>query len=161
MQQNRRAMIFRRFSLRAFLIAFTLLAVCFAVWADRSRRQRTAVAGLRELGARIYYDFELTRGISGEYEIKPGPDGYLGQPAVSDVPAWLVKSLGIDYFHTSAVVYLYIPRPLDALPLLKRLPNLKEVHYPRRGETDDEADLEQLRNELPNVKVIADLAIVG
>ena len=168
--KKRHGISFRNFSLRSFLIAFTLLAICFAVWANRARRQRTAVADLRELGVTVYYDFDVTRGLptptsiddlGGEYELAPGPDGYLGTPTVSDVPAWLVNSLGIDYFHTTPVVFLDIPRPMDALPFLKRLRNLKEVHFPWRLEPNDQSDLDQLRNELPGVTVISYNAFIG
>jgi hypothetical protein len=154
-------MNFTRFPLRSFLIAFTVLAVGFTVWTEKASRQRVAVAELRELGVTVCYDFQVRRGLNGQYERNPRPDGCLGTPAVSDVPASLVNSLGIDYFHATAAVWLYIPRPMDALPFLKRLPELKEVHFPCRGEPNDQADLDQLRKELPGVTVIAELAIVG
>jgi len=147
-----------RFSLRTFLIAFTLLAIAFAVWADRARKQHTAVAALRELGVLVYYDFEVTLGSHGKYQLKPGPDGRFGT-AVSDLPAWLVNTLGIDYFHTAAVVYLSNRRPMDALPFLKRLPRLKEVHVLLLNDTCD-YDLDKLQNELPGVTVTVDLGIV-
>ena len=118
-------------------------------------------ADQRDEGVLINYDFEVTHALSGEYEVKPGPDGFHGTPAVSDVPSWLLNLLEIDFFHSAVLVYLYVPRPIDALPLLKRLPRLEEVHFPLRGDADEQNDLDRLRNELPGVNIVSDLAIVG
>jgi hypothetical protein len=152
----RRRINCRRFSLRTLLIAFTLQAICCAIWAEGARRQRKTVADLRELGVglQLFYDFEVTRKSNGDYK-------HNGSTATSNVPSWLLNGLGLDYFHSPVVVYLYIPRPIDALPLLKKLPRLSEVHFPWRGQPDDKADIDRLKSELPAVNVIIKLAIVG
>lgn len=81
----------RQFSLRTLLLAMFVLSVCFALFAwrlQRARRQAAAVATIRKLGGNITYDYQRDP-VTGRWRKQPK----------SAVPTWLLKSLGVDFFH--------------------------------------------------------------
>ncbi len=64
------------------LLAFTaIVATWLGLWSNSARRQRDAVAALRKCGALVGYDFE---------------DYGLEKP--QHWPAWIVDTVGVDYF---------------------------------------------------------------
>ena len=150
----------RRFSLRALLVGMTLIAVCLGIWSERARRQRAAVAALRDMGAQVYYDYQLVSGPEGGPIALPAAVGKNGSPAEPSVPGWLVDAAGIDYFHGATVVWVYFPHRFDTAAHLKQLPALEEVHVPLSC-VQDELPFAEFRRELRGVHVVAELAVAG
>ncbi len=88
-----------RFSLRTFLIVTTLLGVWLGIHSHRTLRQRDAVAGIREFGGWVYYDFHYPSVVA-----KPGLVVVDAEPST---PGWLIDLFGVDCFHEVVSVNLY------------------------------------------------------
>lgn len=82
---TRRFRPFLRFSLRAFLVAFTALALALGWYSNRVWRQRQIVRMIQARGGQITYDFEKASG--------RGPP--FPQREQSPLSHWL----GVDWFH--------------------------------------------------------------
>jgi hypothetical protein len=125
-----------RFSLRSLLILITVLSIWLGVKVNQARRQKEAVAALRELGALVRYEHQ---------KLDSKPNAYDTEKDLS-VPGWLRDLAGDDFFQT--VVHVHFLRPvtdedlihLAALPRIERLvltDNQKDVtdaglaHLPR------------------------------
>ena len=84
-----------QYSLRSLLLLVTLTCVFLAWFGPRYRaacEQRAAVAGVRGLGANVYYDYE-------HHADRPWPtDGSGVGPSAPPGPAWARRLLGIDFF---------------------------------------------------------------
>ena len=80
----------RALGLRAMMVAMVVIAVPLAWKANKARAQRRAVEAIRQAAGIVSYDYEhLNFEASGTWR-------YAGAPPE---PAWLLSSLGIDFFH--------------------------------------------------------------
>lgn len=127
-----------RFSLRAFLSAFIVVAVLLATLTNRAREQRETVAGLRALGWQVQYDWQ------GSLHGPPGP-------------AWLRRIVGDDYFEEVVQVSFWggeemnTKRTEQSISFLQKLPNLINVTFwPMIPESSQNA----LATALPKCHVI-------
>jgi hypothetical protein len=140
-----------RFSLSA-LLTFMLLAGTLAGWLGRSERQRRAIQKLRALDEHraVSYSFQGEGPCAGMFPGKPN---------------WLARKIGIDLFYNATSVCVDAEHLSEAIPLLKRLSGLKEIHV--GTDSDDlsldrsaaaqsariQAGIELLQKEFPRVKV--------
>jgi hypothetical protein len=85
----------RRMSLRLALVLIAIAAMVMGWLVHRVRLQQEGIELIRRHGGMYYYDFE---------------DTTIPQPARSWAPGWLVKNLGIDYFHDVTWVRIEDPR---------------------------------------------------
>src|SRR5687768_9282332 len=89
-----------RFSLRSLLVLTTILSVWLGVKVNQARRQKEAVAAIRELGALVHYEHQKHTSIPHVYD-----------PAKElNVPNWLRELTGDDFFRT--VVHVHFLRPV-------------------------------------------------
>ena len=96
-----------QFSIKVLLVTLILFASCIALWADRSRRQQRVALSVLSLGGRLVYS----------------------NPSIP-LPAWLVNSVGHDYFCAIQFVTLYPTDDSDAdsqVEVLKDLPFLRSL----------------------------------
>lgn len=109
-----------QFGLRTLLVLTTIVAVLFAGWSHKARQQREAVASLRVAGGGVIYDYRAHG---------------LEQPP--NLPAWLLKALGVDYFASAQGVYLGDSEiTADGLKDLKFLTSLQYLDLQRTQITD-------------------------
>jgi hypothetical protein len=114
-----------RFSLRTLLVLMTVLCVWLGFKVNAARRQKEAVLAIREAGAMILFDYQLTP-VPGSKQKKF--DATRSPPA----PVWLRKLLGDESFGNVTIVQLHtldLPGPpgrLD-LSLLQNLPTLASL----------------------------------
>lgn len=82
-----------RFRLRTLLIAVAVFSIVLGVLVERARRQREAVAYLRQHGCIVTYDYQMA-------------EAWIDSEARSRLPERLLDSVGVDYFHSvDCVVY--------------------------------------------------------
>lgn len=129
------------------LLGLTLVASCLAVWPSTARKQRDVVQVLREQNdvLEVLYEHEIQRDASGTAIAKFGR-----QSVKSDVPPWMIDSVGVDFFHDAVCVWLIDSCSKTTLRHLKQLPNLQEVHC--IGCTSKE--FRRLEKALPEVRVV-------
>ena len=124
-----------QFSLGTMLLAVTALCIWLALHARAAERQRKAAAGLSELKAQVFYDYQLRP--EGVYGNLPPPG-----------PARLHKRLGIDHFAAVDGVVLWDPQTVGtALRCLKDLSTCRRLYLQFNATrlTDEElADLAML-----------------
>ena len=126
-----------QFRLRTLMVFVTLCAVAcswFAVKLQQARRQREAVEAIREAGGHVTYDYEIDA--DGSRIQSPEPPG----------PAWLRKTLGVDFFSDVRCVYFYALWSGfgdDGMEHLKELPSLQELYLSHTQVGD--AGLEHLK----------------
>lgn len=87
---------FFQFGLRTLLVATTVFSVWLGLYVHRVRRQKAAVAAIRDYGGWAHYDFQ---------EVPPGSLKFDPQ-AQPKLPKWLVESLGEDFFYDAIEVNL-------------------------------------------------------
>lgn len=119
-----------QFSLKTLLILFTVLAVWLGLHVRAARMQADAVRTIREYGGSVVYDYEFQPGT-----FKPGRPIGKGD---SWVPSWLVRTFGVDFFHSVSGVNLFIKRGHGAfsfimegeppLHVLDSIPNVRALH---------------------------------
>lgn len=95
-----------QYRLRTLVILTTVIAVWLGWWSHTARRQRAAVAAIKEAKGRVWYDFQVRQ---------------LKQPP--NCPFWLVHALGVDYF--ASVEHLCIDITDDRLGDIKCLTTVK------------------------------------
>jgi Leucine-rich repeat (LRR) protein len=74
-----------QYSLRTFLLLITIFAIWLGYLSNEARKQREAVAWVKEMGGMLGYDYEVDE------------DGYLKQDGKPPGPKWLRETLGIDF----------------------------------------------------------------
>jgi len=117
-----------RFSLRAFLVGVTLFCILLAWQLHRAKVQREAVAAIGLAGGWVHYDYQVTdsRAIKIDSNARPWE------------PAWLLKLVGVDFFHDVVEVNLVYNedgpkrldnenRPVNIAPNLARFPRLRAL----------------------------------
>jgi hypothetical protein len=90
-----------RFRLSTLVLMVGLAAVFLGIYSwglRRARRQAPAAATLREMGAKVVYDM-------GGKRVETSGDLPPDIGSQSPYPAWLVRRLGIDFFHNVAEVH--------------------------------------------------------
>lgn len=119
-----------QYRLYTLLIVITIVTIWLAWWSHSARRQRDAVATLTKMGTDVVYDFEARN------QNKP-----------PHWPAWLVETMGVDYF---ADVH-YVNYLLDVghiadsdLEYFKNLTSLRELDLSYQKNISD-AGLEHLK----------------
>ncbi len=106
-----------RFSLRALLILFTVLALWLGWWFNRAAEQRQAAGAINAIAGHVLYDYDA-----------PIKNTFTGS-GTSRVPRWLVDWLGVDSFHSVACVDLDGPEVTDAsLERLASFPRLRHLY---------------------------------
>ena len=75
-----------RYSLRGLMLLILVLCIGLGVWAEKARRQRSAVAAILSSGGDAAYDYEM---VNGDYQADRHPSE----------PKWLLRLSGIDFFH--------------------------------------------------------------
>ena len=83
-----------RFNLRFFLVAVTVICVCFAYQLRRAERQQKGVEFVIDSGGSVRYDYQID--MFGNFDLS----------AQSSVPKPLLDALGHDFFHTIVNVNL-------------------------------------------------------
>jgi Leucine Rich repeat len=99
-----------RFSLRALVLLVLLSAIGSGIYSwglRRAQRQAPAAATLREFGARLIYDCDVTR------EEIVRRRRRLVDVHESPYPEWLISRLGIDFFHNVTEVHCESSRRLS------------------------------------------------
>jgi hypothetical protein len=84
-----------RFRLRTLVLVVGMAAVVLGIYSwglRRARRQAPAATALREMGATVVYDF-------GGKRVETTKDQTTAIESQSPYPAWLVRRLGVDFFH--------------------------------------------------------------
>lgn len=141
-----------RFSLRAMLIAMTVVCLFLGYQVQRARVQRNAVAGLSINTMDIMYDWECAaraRSLvtSGRYGVPPGPD-------------WLRNLIGGEYFQEVQEVRFQVDQDTDPAVFghLANLPQLQELAI--YGPYEAPLQLEGLdRGFLANLRHLESLAL--
>jgi hypothetical protein len=87
----------------------------FAVWCNSARQQKQAVADIEFVHGRVMYDFNQTARHSFSTE------------QTSCLPSWLVRTFGVDSFHTVFCVDINTPDATDAT--LQRVQSLKGLRH--------------------------------
>jgi Leucine-rich repeat (LRR) protein len=125
-----------RYSLRALLIIITLVCVWVAYKTERARKQAASVRDVQAIGGVLKFDYQLK---SGNYDPNATPDA----------PAWLIETVGEEYFRRAIVLdlaYGHLSRVRsgeriaanDDLQLLRGLPDLETLEIgDKRQVTDD------------------------
>lgn len=118
-----------RFSLRAAMIALTLICVWLGLTANRANRQKRSVEALRKAGAEVSYDYEVNEYGSRDPR-KPTP------PAPG--PDWLRNIIGVDYFATAATVNFHPQDDIleETFDSLADLPHLRSLAFANIQVTD-------------------------
>src|SRR5262245_1533805 len=113
-----------RFGLRTLLLFVPVVGLA-AAWVGRSEQQRLAAAAIRKLYEHecVFYSFDHEGCCAGN-----GPRRFQ--------PGWLSESIGFDYFYNVTNVFVKEEKVDVALPLLKRLPGLKEI-WVIKGDGED------------------------
>ena len=131
-----------QFSLRTLLILTTICAIGLGWWSHKARQQREAVARLNKHGS-IAYDFELAY-------LNPAGTSSLRPPYW---PAWLVNTMGVDYFANVSRVNLSNSSVTDAdLSCLKAFRSLDILDLNNAQQVTD-AGLLNLR-EITSLRVL-------
>ncbi len=166
-----------RFSVRTLLVLMLGVAIWLGFIANAANRQKSAVAGLRQAGIAVHYDYQVEALTRSELTFSEGhkarwlyPSNFTNQvPTHPNAPSWLRRMTGDEYFQVVSTVSIYDNFRTDlwtveyrsyidaSLPHLKRLPHVKQVflHQPR-----DHADSpiftgakELLKRELPQAEI--------
>ena len=125
-----------RVSVRALLVFVLLVGAWLGSIVHNARVQREAVAAIQKVGGKVCYNWEWTGGV-----MTPG-----GKPRV---PAWLIGSLGVDYFgHVTKIDLVPYRNPDSQLHQIGRLRQLEwlQIGGDARVTDDDIASLEGLSN---------------
>jgi hypothetical protein len=115
-----------RFSLRTFLIGITVFCIVLAWRLHRAKEQRAAAAAIQAAGGWAYYDYQFTDPKSLDIDPQARPWE----------PDWLLKLVGIDFFHDVVSVNLVYnddgpkrldnnKRPTNIAPHLSHFPRLR------------------------------------
>jgi hypothetical protein len=119
------------------LLTVTAFCIWLALHMRAVERQRTAVAGITELGGQCFYDYQLR------------PDGLTYGNLPPPGPAWLRERLGIDHLANVDCIVLWDPQTVGtALRWLKDLPTCRRLYlqFNETRLTDEElADLAMLK----------------
>src|ERR1043165_4269224 len=83
-----------RFRLRTLIFVWLVLSAWLGWWIVNAKQQRDAVANIKNLTSEVFVDYSFQRLGNDPLRWRPESD----QNAVSWVPAFALKSLGIDYF---------------------------------------------------------------
>jgi Leucine Rich repeat len=102
-----------QFSLRALMIAVTLLCVAMSVVSSQASRQRRAVERIKAVHGIVDYGYQL------DAELRPRTD----DPAAPG-PDWLRNLIGIDYFATATAVRVNLGSD-ELLAAAGELPHLR------------------------------------
>ena len=108
-----------RFSLRTMLLLVTVLSIWLGVKVNQARRQKEAVAALRESGATVRYAHQQS---------DANPRIYLVEQDL-DVPRWLRDLTGDDFFQSVALVEFMRPVTDDDLTHLAALPEIETLSF--------------------------------
>lgn len=119
-----------RFSLRAFLVALTVICVLLARKQHQVTTQRKAVSTIRKLGGDILYDHEDGWGLYRS------PHGTRVPPR-EDMPEWLFNALGPDW--CSDVIHVRLDAPTDRFAVIEDLPGLRRAELGSAHALDDSA----------------------
>src|SRR5262245_11051759 len=102
-----------RFTLRLLFLVFALICGLLAWWTQRARAQRQVAQKLSQLSDTSFqYDYQFKNG-GGRIEHRTG------KYKESRVPEILLRTFGVDFFHSLTVVYTSNPaaiKELTALP---------------------------------------------
>jgi hypothetical protein len=107
----RRGRRFLRFSLRGLLVVVAICSVWLGIAFHRAREQAQLVSLIESSGGHVLYDY---------HEV----DSKFFVNATSRTPAWLLDSLGVDFFHD--VTHISVYKANDEL--LERVCDLPEIH---------------------------------
>jgi internalin A len=134
-----------RFSLRTFLIGVTLFCIALAWQLHRAKEQREAAAAIRAAGGWVHYDYQFTdlKSLNEDPNARPWE------------PAWLLRLVGIDFFHDVVSVNLVYNgdgperqdnsnRPTNIAPHLAHFPRLRILLM--SGPWIDDAGMQQVGN---------------
>lgn len=123
-----------RYTIRALLIVVTCFCLALGVWTYRARRQQSAVERINaESTNRAFYDYQCGEEAGDVYFFAESP-----------LPAWLVKPLGEDFFHSITEVHANdCISGCSFFDEVAKLPTVKRVYL--SGAMTD-ADLECLRH---------------
>src|SRR5687767_7099653 len=89
---------FLRFSLRALLVLVAVCSVWLGIAFQRAREQARAVGVIQAAYGYVFYDYQGENWDSFD------------QWGKSEVPSWLLDSLGVDFFHdVTLVVFDTVP----------------------------------------------------
>jgi Leucine-rich repeat (LRR) protein len=91
------------YRLTTLFILITALCIALGEWTRRARNQQAAVVALTNIGASIYYNYQERPHRNGL------PDFYfdLDPKRKPDLPGWLVKQFGVDFFYDVVYVALH------------------------------------------------------
>lgn len=127
-----------RFGLRTLLVATTIFSVWLGLYVHRVRRQKAAVAAIRDYGGWVHYDFQEAPAGSLKFDVQVAPN----------LPVWLVNALGEDFFYDVLevnLVYSYdsgqrednINVSGDVLEKLVALPEVRQLLICKGQATDE------------------------
>ena len=117
-----------RFRLLTLLVLVTICAVWLGKVSYEAKRQGVAVEALRELGMRVYYDYN-----------RPRPSRRSPPAEVPWGPTWLRKSIGDDYFQDVVTIRGYGQTRVNDADMVHfdSLPDLEELYFFYTDITDD------------------------
>ncbi len=105
-----------QFSLATMFLAVTVLCVWLAAHVRATNRQRAALAAIKDLGGRWFYDYQL------------GDNGITYENVEPPVPKWLLDRLDVNHFASADRVELWAPKSLSrALTEVKKLGSLRSL----------------------------------
>jgi hypothetical protein len=142
-----------RFSLRTFLLSVTVLCVWLGMRVNQARRQKDAVAVLRDRGATIYYAHQRS---------DTNPRQFLASKELA-VPHWLRELAGDDFFQRVATVELsfYGDVTDKSLIHLVAFPNVESLIFPNWAVRVTDAGLVHLPRPDRLVRLSADGTSIG
>ena len=143
-----------QFSLRTFLVLFTVCSIWLGVATHRMREQRDAVMAIEALGGTVSYDWQYDR-LLDEVVFARRPRKQPG------APAWLRRLVGDDFFQEVIGVAFFRSPSGDSefqdeqirrwIPHLQKFPKLRLILID--GSCSDEA-MQELTKALPGCAFI-------
>ncbi|HEV3343704.1 MAG TPA: hypothetical protein VG125_25250 [Pirellulales bacterium] len=116
-----------QFSLRGFILFLTVAAIWIGRCVEAAREQRVAVFELREIGADVFYDYQLTDAtfsLQGKTFTLPTAN----RDVVPPCPTFVWQLLGVDFLYRASDVRLLRPDiHTSACKILPRLRYLRRL----------------------------------
>jgi hypothetical protein len=140
-----------RYSLRVFLLCFTVLAIWLGARANVAFKQRRAVVLITDSGGYPYYDWQL----NPIYDADGNVDYYKIIRDTNAIPAprWLRALIGDEFFQNIVKVTIHTDRVNDQIiTTIRELPKLNEITLSWRRGVHPDNPPKMTREQLDELK---------
>ncbi len=142
-----------RYSLRFFLLAFTVLAIWLGIRTNAALNQRRAVAIINEAEGDIYFNWQMKPVYDAQGNMRHWD--IIKDPNVISAPAWLRQLIGDEFFQKVECVDIHPDLVNDeVIAAMRRLPKLKRISldWDQLGFDDTMPRPDMTREELEELK---------